>query len=340
MPAQGRPHSFTLKNSHGMKAEITDFGARIISVFAPDRAGKLADVIVGCREPAQFLNKNPYFGAVIGRYANRIAKGKFNLNGRDYSLATNNGPNSLHGGDEGFDSKFWSTAEPPTGSRLELSYRSPDGEEGYPGSLTARVVYTLSDENELLIDYSAETDKPTVVNLTNHAYFNLSGGESASILDTEMTINAAHFTPINEALIPTGEIRSVEGTPLDFRKPAMVGSRIEQDDAQLQLAGGYDHNYVLDRQGSGLEVAARAYHPTTGRTLEVWTTQPGMQFYSGNFLNGTVAGKNGKAVSRRSAFCLETQHFPDSPNHPSFPSTVLQPGEHYRHTTAFRFSAR
>lgn len=322
-----------------MEVAITDYGARIVSVIVPDRSRKPADVIVGFDDPALFLGKNPYFGAVIGRCANRIAKGRFTLNGTAYSLATNGGPNSLHGGAEGFDKKFWTIkADPGNASRLEFAYRSRDGEEGYPGNLSVDVVYTLADENSLRIDYAATTDRDTIINLTNHAYFNLSGEGGDSILDTAITLNAARFTPIDSALIPTGEIRAVEGTPLDFRKPTVIGARIGSDYEQLKLAGGYDHNFVLDRAGDGIEFAARAHEPVTGRVLEVWTTEPGIQFYSGNFLDGSLVGKNGKAVSRRSAFCLETQHFPDSPNHPNFPSTLLRPGDKYRQTTVYKFS--
>lgn len=340
MPQQNQPKLFKLVNASGMEVAITDYGARIVSVVVPDRNGKLADVIVGFSDPALFLGKNPYFGAIIGRYANRIAKGRFTLNGTAYSLATNGGPNSLHGGAEGFDRKFWTVSVPPrNGSRLELAYRSPDGEEGYPGNLSVEVAYTLTGENSLYIDYAAATDRDTVVNLTNHAYFNLSAANSDNILSTEITLNAGRFTPIDGALIPTGEIRAVDGTPLDFRKPVTIGERIGQDYDQLKLAGGCDHNYVLDRAGTGVEFAARAHDPATGRVLEVWTTEPGIQFYSGNFLDGSLVGKSGKAVSRRSAFCLETQHFPDSPNHPNFPSTLLRAGEQYRQSTVLKFSA-
>lgn len=338
MPQENTPKLFRLVNESGMEVAITDYGARIVSVIVPDRSRKPADVIVGFSDPALLLGKNPYFGAVIGRYANRIAKGRFALNGTAYSLATNGGPNSLHGGAEGFDKKFWTVRTPPgNGSRLELAYRSPDGEEGYPGNLAVDVVYTLAEDNSLRIDYAATTDQDTVVNLTNHAYFNLSAGSSESILGTEITLNAGRFTPIDSALIPTGEIRAVDGTPLDFRKPAVIGARIGGDYEQLKLAGGYDHNFVLDRDGVGIEFAARAHDPASGRVVEVWTTEPGIQFYSGNFLDGSLVGKNGKAVSRRSAFCLETQHFPDSPNHPNFPSTVLRPGEQYRQATVLKF---
>lgn len=339
MPQQNQPKAFKLANASGMEVVITDYGARIVSLIVPDGNGKPADVVVGFGDPVLFLGRNPYFGAIVGRYANRIAKGRFTLNGAAYSLATNGGPNSLHGGAEGFDRKFWTVTQPAgNGSRLELGYHSQDGEEGYPGNLSVAVTYALNEENSLRIDYTATTDKDTVLNLTNHAYFNLAATNSDSNLGTEITLNAGQFTPIDGALIPTGEIRAVDGTPLDFRKPAAIGQRIGADYEQLKLAGGYDHNYVLDRAGDGIEFAARAHDPATGRVLEVWTTEPGIQFYSGNFLDGSLVGKSGKAVSRRSAFCLETQHFPDSPNHPNFPSTMLRPGEEYRQTTVFKFS--
>ncbi|MGH9397614.1 MAG: aldose epimerase family protein [Terriglobia bacterium] len=330
---------YTLTNSAGMRVGITNYGARIVSILAPDRRGNTADVAIGFDELDRYLSKNPYFGAIVGRYGNRIAKGKFILNGVEYSLPTNGGPNSLHGGTEGFDKRFWTAQEPrPDHPSVELSYFSPDGEESYPGDLSVKVAYTLTDDSGLRIEYTAATDKDTVINLTNHTYFNLAGEGNGSILGQEMMLNASQFTPIDASLIPTGELRRVEGTPLDFRKPIAIGQRIEEDDPQLKFATWYDHNYVLDRGGPGLALAARAFDPDSGRVLEVLTTQPGVQFYTGNFLDGTISGKGGKAYTRRSAFCLETQHFPDSPNHPNFPSTVLKPGGEYRQTTIFKFS--
>lgn len=328
---------FTLENSAGMRVEITNYGARIVSIAAPDRSGNFADVTTGFDDLRLYLEKNPYFGAIIGRYANRIAKGKFALNGKDYALAVNGGPNSLHGGAEGFDKKFWSAHNPEPGSTsLELSYLSADGEESYPGALSVVVTYTLTEDNAVRIDYTAKTDRDTVINLTNHTYFNLSGSES--ILQTEMMINSDSFTPVDSALIPTGEIRSVAGSPFDFRKPESIGARINDDDPQLKLAGGYDHNFVLRRGGEGAELAARAIDPNSGRILEVLTTEPGIQFYTGNFLDGSLRGKRGAVYKRRCAFCLEAQHFPDSPNHPGFPTTVLRSGQEYRQTTFFKFS--
>lgn len=332
------PHLYTLTNPAGMRVGITNYGARIVSIAVPDRHGNMADVVTGFDDLERYLSQNSYFGAVIGRYANRIAQGRFTLEGVPYALPTNNGPNSLHGGAEGFDKKFWAVPEPPRDhSSVELTYFSPHGEENYPGNLSVKVGYTLLDDNGLRIEYTATTGKVTVVNLTNHAYFNLSGVGGGSILRQELMLNASHFTPVDANLIPTGEIRSVEGTPLDFRVPTAIGLRIEADDEQMRFATGYDHNYVLDRKGPGLTLAARAFDPDSGRVLEVLTTEPGVQFYSGNFLDGTLRGRGGVAYARRCAFCLETQHFPDSPNHPDFPSTMLKPGQEYRQTTVFRF---
>lgn len=332
-------HLYTLTNRSGARVGITNYGARIVSILVPDRHGNVADVVTGFDNLEDYLGKNPYFGAIIGRFGNRIGQGKFALAGVEYVLAKNNGPNSLHGGVEGFDKKFWVAQQRNGGgSSLDLTYFSPDGEENYPGNLSVKVGYALSDDNGLRIDYTAATDKETVVNLTNHTYFNLAGAGGKSILGQELTLHASHFTPVDAALIPTGEIRSVEGTPFDFRKPTAIGLRIGTDDPQLKCATGYDLNFVLDRKGSALDLAARAFDPDSGRVLEVLTTQPGIQFYSGNFLDGSLRGKGGAVYPRQSAFCLETQHFPDSPNHPNFPSTVLKPGQEYRQTTMFRFS--
>jgi aldose 1-epimerase len=330
---------YTLNNSSGMQVAITNYGGRIVALTVPDRNGKMDDVVLGFDDLPGYLTNNPYFGALIGRYGNRIGGAKFTLDGKEYHLAANDGPNSLHGGLKGFDKVVWK-AHPVEGNHpaLELTYLSKDGEEEYPGNLKVKVVYTLMGNNALQIDYSATTDKDTVLNLTNHSYFNLSGQGNGDILKTQMMIDASQFTPVDATLIPTGELRSVEGTPFDFRKPTAIGERINGDDEQLKLGKGYDHDFVLDRSGHGLTLAARAVDPDSGRVLEVLTTQPGIQLYTGNFLDGTVHGKGGKVYGRRSAFCLETQHFPDSPNKPNFPSTELKPGQAYHETTVFKFS--
>lgn len=329
---------FSLVNDQGVEAKITNYGGIITSLNVPDRSGKLADIVLGHDCLEGYLNRSRYFGALIGRYANRIANGRFSLNGTTYSLAHNNGPNHLHGGLKGFDKVVWKAKEvhTPDSIGLELSYLSEDGEEGYPGNLRLRVTYLLNKDNELRIDYFAQTDKETIVNLTNHSYFNLAG--SGTVLDHELMINAAAFTPVSDSLIPTGEIRSVTGTPMDFTRPISIGARIKNDYEQISIAGGYDHNFVLSRNGESLTNAARLYEPSSGRALEVFTTQPGMQFYSGNFLDGSIVGKGGTVYGKHSGCCFETQHFPDSPNHPSFPSTILQPGEEYQQTTVWKFS--
>jgi len=331
---------YTLTNRGGMKVTITNYGGRVVSILVPDRQGKMSDVVLGFDNLDGYLGNNPFFGALVGRYANRIGKARFTLNGVEYKLAQNDGPNSLHGGVKGFDKVDWTAREssknPPA---LELTYVSPDGEEGYPGKLTSIVVYTLTDSNELKIDYTAITDKDTVLNLTNHAYFNLAGEGNGDILKHDIMINADRFTPVDSTLIPTGELRKVEGTPFDFRKATAIGARIDANDEQIKFGRGYDHNFVLNRTGRGLTLAARVTGPQSGRVLEVRTTQPGIQFYTGNFLDGSVHGKGAKAYGHRSAFCLETQHFPDSPNQPKFPSTVLKPGQTYHETTIYKFSA-
>ncbi len=339
MPGGQTIQLYTLTNRQGMQAAITNYGARVVSIRVPDRHGKIADVVLGFDDLQGYLGDNPYFGAIVGRYANRIAKARFPLDGVEYKLAPNNGPNSLHGGLKGFDKRAWTAREisKPHPS-LELTYLSKDGEEGYPGDLQVKVVYSLSDDNELKIDYSATTDKDTVLNLSNHSYFNLAGQGNGNILKHVLMINADRFTPVDATLIPTGELRKVAGTPFDFREPTAIGARINQDDQQLEYGKGYDHNFVLNRKGNGLVLAARATDPESGRVLEVLTTQPGLQFYTGNFLDGTIHGKGGKVYGHRSAFCLETQHFPDSPNHPSFPSTELKPGQTYHEVTVFTFS--
>ena len=330
---------YTLTNKNGMQVGIINYGGRVVSIRVPDRQGQMADVVLGFDNLDGYLGNNPYFGAIVGRYANRIAKGRFTLDSVEYKLAQNDGPNSLHGGVKGFDKVVWKATElAKQNSALELAYLSKDGEEGYPGNLSVKVTYTLSDDNELWIDYHATTDKDTVLNLSNHSYFNLAGEGNGDILQHVMMIAASRFTPVDATLIPTGELRNVEGTPFDFRQPTAIGARLNNDDEQLKLGRGYDHNFVLDRKGSGMTLAARVVEPKSGRVLEVKTDQPGIQFYTGNFLDGTIHGKGGKVYGHRFAFCLETQHFPDSPNHPSFPSSELKPGETYHYITVFRFS--
>jgi aldose 1-epimerase len=329
---------YTLTNSHGMEAAITNWGGILVSLKVPDRTGKLGDVVLGFDTLDPYLKEHPHFGALIGRYGNRIAKGHFALDGKEYTLAKNNGENHLHGGPGGFDRQVW-TAKPATrkdGPALELTYVSKDGEEGYPGTLTATVVYTLTDANELRIEYQAKTDKPTIVNLTNHSYFNLAG--NGDVLKHEVMLNADRFTPVDTGLIPTGELRPVQGTPFDFRKSTAIGARINAADEQIKFGGGYDHNWALNGAMGTLRVAARVTEPTSGRVMEVSTTEPGLQFYTGNFLDGTLTGKGGTKYAKRSGFCMETQHYPDSPNKASFPSTVLRPGETYKTTTVYKFS--
>lgn len=335
-------HLYVLKNKNGMEAAISDFGATLVSLKVPDRHRKFADVVLGYDDVSGYENGKAFFGAAIGRYGNRIAKGKFALNGVAYTLATNdNGVNHLHGGLQGFSKKLWEAKEvAPNGQALELTYKSKDGEEGYPGNLTAHVTYTLTDRNELRIDYMATTDKETIVNLTNHAYFNLTGNPKNDILKHQLTLYASRFTPVDSGLIPIGNLHSVKNTPFDFTTSTAIGARINQDDEQLKLGKGYDHNFVLDQPNSKqLLKAAQVYEPVSGRAMDVYTTEPGVQFYSGNFLDGSEKGKGGVAYAHRTGFCLETQHFPDSPNKPDFPSTILKPGMQYKTTTVYQFSA-
>jgi aldose 1-epimerase len=330
---------FTLTNGHGIEVRVMTYGASITVVRTPDRAGRLDDIVLGFDNLTGYLGEHPYFGALVGRYANRIGRGQFPLDGVTYRLALNNGPNSLHGGRRGFDKVLW-TAEPFFGentARVVLRYTSPDGEEGYPGTLATRVTYTLNARDELVVDYEATTDKPTVVNLTQHSYWNLRGEGRGDILDHVVEIDASSFTPVDSTLIPTGEIAPVTGTPFDFRSPTTVGARIGGPNEQIRFGRGYDHNWVLDRTNGGLTHAARVVDPTTGRTLDVSTTEPGMQFYTGNFLDGTVVGKAGHVYGHRAALVLETQHYPDSPHHPNFPSTILRPGTTFRSQTVFEF---
>jgi aldose 1-epimerase len=313
------------------------YGAIITSIRVPDRSGRFADVVLGFDNLEGYLKGHPYFGTVVGRYGNRIGGGHFTLNGQTFKLAQNNGPNHLHGGVKGFDKYVWKAEPLQNGLGVAFSRTSPDGEEGYPGNLAARVTYTLTDKNELVVDYHATTDKATPVNLTQHSYFNLSGDPSTTILGHELRIDADRYTPVDATLIPTGELVPVQGTPFDFRKPTTIGARIEQPHEQLKFGRGYDHNWVLNRKGSQPAFAARVLEPKTGRTVEVATTEPGVQFYTGNFLDGTIKGKGGQVYNQRAGLCLETQHFPDSPNKPNFPSTVLQPGKEYTTRTVFTF---
>ncbi|MEO8350445.1 MAG: aldose epimerase family protein, partial [Chthoniobacteraceae bacterium] len=303
----------------------------------PDRHGRIADVVLGYDSVEGYLAGKSFFGGTIGRYGNRIARGRFTIDGIEYALPLNNGANHLHGGPNGFNRLMWQ-AEPGPGASLKLMRTSVDGEEGYPGNLRVAVTYTIEGADALRIDYRAETDRATPVNLTNHAYFNLAGHDAGSILDHQLTIPSGQITAVDSGLIPTGELHSVEGTPFDFREPRRIGERIDAHDEQIQVGPGYDHNFVLDRAGAGLVLAAIAHEPRSSRVLEIRTTEPGLQFYSGNFLDGSEVGKGGKAYAHRTGFCLETQHFPDSPNHNSFPSTILRPGEVYQSTTTYRFT--
>jgi aldose 1-epimerase len=337
-------YRYVLSNSKGAEAIVISYGAALLSLKVLDRNGKTADIVLGYDSLDGYEQDKSFFGATIGRYANRIAGGQFTLNGRVFQLPKNDGPNSLHGGTRGFNKRIWRGVDRSRADAqvLELSYTSKNGEEGYPGTLKVRVTYTLPAEgNELRIDYWATSDKDTVVNLTNHSYFNLSGVASQEILDHQLILHALEFTPVDSTLIPTGELRGVRGTPFDFTKPAAIGARLNLDDEQLKYGKGYDHNWVLQRtEKTGIQAAAEVFDPTSGRILVVLTTEPGIQFYSGNFLDGTVRGKGGQLYAHRTGFCLETQHFPDSPNHKNFPSTILKPGQTYQSTTVFRFSTR
>lgn len=336
---------YVLTNNRGMTVAITNYGATVVSIKVPDRAGKIADVVLGFDAAKEYEEGTAHIGGTIGRYANRIAHGSFTLAGKTYTLSKNNGENTLHGGLLGFDKKIWMAKEVPSkeGVAVEFTYVSPDGEEGFPGTMTVTVLFTLlNTKNELRIDYSASTDKPTVVNLTNHSYFNLAGQGNGDILSQTLQLNASKFLPVDSGLIPTGELRNVKNTPFDFTRPVAIGARINGEDEQLKLGRGYDHNWVLDRKTgfSGMELAAIARDPKSGRELEVLTTEPGIQFYTGNFLDGTAHGKGGKVYEQRFAFCLETQHFPDSPNHAGFPTTTLFPSKPFHSTTILRFSAK
>jgi len=333
---------YTLRNSNGLETQITNYGAIVVSLKAPDRNGKFDDIVLGFSDLDSYLKPHPYFGAIVGRYGNRIAKGRFTLDGVEYKLAVNNGENHLHGGIKGFDKVVWTGRGlmTRTGPAVVLTYVSKDGEEGYPGNLRVRVTYTLTAKNELRIDYSATTDKNTVINLTNHSYFNLLGEGNGDILNHRVRIGANRFLPTDASSIPTGELRRVIGTPFDFLNFTPIGKRIGQDYEQLKFGNGYDHTWVINGRPGVLRFAAAAYEAFTGRLLEVWTTEPGMQFYTGNFLDGTVTGKSGRPYPRRSGFCFETQHYPNSPNQPSFPTTTLRRGATYRSTTIYKFRNR
>ena len=330
---------FTLSNAGGMKVKILNYGGIIQSLSVPDRNGVFADVVLGFDSSAEYNQQSPYFGALVGRFANRINNGKFTLDGVNYSLAKNNGTNALHGGLRGFDKRVWNAEILEKENALKLTYISADGEEGFPGEVKSTVVYTLTDANELKIDYAAETTKATPYNITNHSYFNLAGHDSGSAINQILTINADAFLPTDETAIPYGNEMPVEGTPFDFRTPRVIAERIDATDEQLRFAGGYDHNFCLNKKSAGeLSFCARAGDSQSGRVMEVFTTEPGVQFYAGNFLDGTVNGKGGRPVVKRAGFCLETQHYPDSPNQPQFPNTIIRPGAPYKSQTVFKFS--
>lgn len=343
----GRPVTlFTLTGPRGLVVEVMDYGATIVRILTPDRRGEVSDVALGFSNLDDYVKRSPFFGSVVGRVANRIANARFTLDGKTYVLAANNSPGgvpcSLHGGNLGFDKVLWKAEPCDLGGlpAVRMDYLSKNSEEGFPGNLNVRITYSMTEDNGLRIDYEATTDAATPINLSNHSYFNLRGESGGDILDHELTMKATHYTPVNKGLIPTGEIAPVAGTPFDFTKPHRIGERINVADAQLEFGGGYDHNFVIDRKGNGLELAVTVYEPTRGRMLEVLTTEPGIQFYSGNFLDNTIRGKSGKTYPYRSAVVLEPQHYPDSINQPKFPSIVLRPGEVYKSSTVFRFSAR
>jgi aldose 1-epimerase len=342
LPDRTAVEVFTLTNANGLEVRAINYGGIIVSLKTKDRTGKLDDITLGYDDLAGYVKQNPFFGAIVGRYGNRIAKGQFTIDGKTYTLAKNNGPNHLHGGVRGFDKVVWKAEPFQTADTVGVvfSHVSPDGDEGYPGRLSARVTYTLTNKDELRVDYLATTDKPTHVNLTQHAYFNLAGDGTRDILGHELTIAADRYTPVDSTLIPTGELAPVEGTPFDFRKPHAIGARIGAAHEQLKHGMGYDHNWVLNRSGSGLVPVVQVVEPTTGRTLDIATTEPGVQFYTGNFLDGTIKGKAGRVYKQRYGFCLETQHYPDSPNKPQFPTTLLRPGQEYKTSTVFTFGVK
>ncbi len=333
---------YTITNSQGVEVRASNYGGVITSLLVPDKNGKPDNVVLGFDSLEEYFVNGPWFGAIIGRYANRIANGKFTLDGIEYSLAINNGPNASHGGIKGFSKALWQ-AEPFQDlheAGVIFLYMSKDGEEGYPGNLSAKVTYTLTDRNELIFDYQATTDKATPLNFTQHCYFNLAGDGKRDVLEHALTLNADRFTPINKTMVPTGELCSVQGTPMDFSKPTTIGARIHENYEQLVLARGYDHNFVINGKSDDLKFAARVYEPSSGRTLKTYTTEPGVHLYSANFLDGTIKRKQGYVYQQRYGFCLETQHFPDSPNHPNFPTTILRPGQTYNSRTVYKFSVQ
>ncbi|MGB7747413.1 MAG: aldose epimerase family protein [Verrucomicrobiia bacterium] len=330
---------YTLRNYNGMEARIMTYGGIVVSLKVPDKKGEFGDVVLGYDNLGDYVRNNPFFGALVGRYGNRIAKGKFTLDGKEYTLAQNNAPNNLHGGPVGFDKKVWKVAKAdvgPDGPRLELTLLSPDADQGFPGNLKVTVTYTLTDDNGLRVDYTATTDKDTICNLTQHSYFNLAG--KGDILNHQVFINADKFTPVDDTLIPTGELKPVAGTPFDFRTATAVGIRIDANDEQIKFGHGYDHNWVINKPLGKLGLAARVTDPATGRAMEVWSTEPGVQFYTGNFLDGSITGKGGWVYELRNGLCFEPQHYPDSPNHPQFPSAELKPGQTYQNTIEYKFS--
>ena len=341
---EGQPVDlYTLTNANGLVMTVTNYGGIVVSLTVPDKAGNLGDIVLGFSAVADYVKNSPYYGCIVGRYGNRIGKAKFSLDGQEYALAANNGENSLHGGVKGFDKVIWAAKEVKTDNAVgvELKYLSKDMEEGFPGNLDATVTYWLTNDNEFKIEYAATTDKPTVVNLTHHSYFNLAGEGSGDILGHELTINADTYTPVDQGLIPTGKLEPVEGTPMDFRTATAVGARIDADFEQLKFGKGYDHNWVLNRKSAGdMELAATVFEPKSGRVMEVLTTEPGLQFYAGNFLDDSRTGKSGKVNGFRTGLCLETQHYPDSPNKPDFPTVVLKPGETYKTSTIYKFSTK
>jgi len=342
LPDGGKIYSYTLKNSSGMKAEIIEFGAIVRTLFVPDRSGKFSDIVLGYDDLSGYENGSSYLGAIVGRYGNRIAKGKFTMDEKEYQLTVNSGTNHLHGGAKGFDKVLWKAepVESKTDPALKLTYVSKDGEEGYPGTVTVTVTYTVTKDNELRIDYEGTTDKTTILNPTHHSYFNLTGDFTKKILDHELMIKADTLTPVDANLIPSGELKKVEGTPFDFRKPEKIGARINEKDEQLRFGIGYDHNWVLNDYNKNVRLSAAVYDSQSGRYMEVLTDQPGLQFYSGNFLDGSAKGKDGILYAHRTGLCLEAQLFPDSPNKKNFPSAVLKPGEVYRQTTIYKFSTK
>lgn len=342
LPSGEKVYIYTLTNKNGMEVKIINYGATVVSLKVPDKNNKFDDVVMGYDKLEDYINGNSYFGCIVGRFGNRINKGRFKLDGKEYQLTINDGENHLHGGTVGFNKVLWNaeTASTDTAQSLKLTYISKDGEQGYPGNLTIQVIYTLNDKNELVIDYSAETDKPTIVNPTHHSYFNLSGSFENTILNHELMIDADYITPVNNQLIPTGVLMKVDNTPFDFRKFHKIGERINEQHEQLIFGKGYDHNWVLNNYNGNVRKVAELYEPLSGRAMEVLTDQPGIQFYSGNFLNKSIKGKNGVTYDYRTGLCLETQHYPDSPNHSTFPSVVLRPGERYKQKTIYRFIVR